>query len=68
MMGIPTSSYSYTPKMSRVTRDARDADLRAQIESIQGEFPRAGYRTVREHLLRAGLRVNGKTIRRVMLH
>jgi len=67
MIGLSPSSYYYTPKVARVERDQRDAELRDRIEHIQGEFPRAGYRIVRAHLLRCGIRVNGKKIRRVML-
>jgi len=66
MIGLSLSSYYYTPKVARVERDQRDAELRDRIEQIQGEFPRAGYRIVRAHLLRWGIRVNGKRIRRVM--
>jgi len=66
MIGLSPSSYYYTPKVARVGRDQRDAEIRDMIEQIQGEFPRAGYRIVRAHLLRRGIRVNGKKIRRIM--
>jgi len=67
MIELSTSSYYYKPKVARTTRDQDDADLRGLIEDIQGMFPKAGYRNVRKHLLRSGLVVNSKRIRRVML-
>lgn len=67
MIGLSTSSYYYRPKVDRATRDQNDADLRGLIENIQGIFPKAGYRNVRKHLLRSGVVVNSKRIRRVML-
>lgn len=66
MIGISPSSYYYKPKVSRVERDRKDAELRDKIEKIQVDFAKAGYRVVREHLRRAGERVNWKKIRRVM--
>lgn len=66
MMNLSPSTYYYRPKVSRAERDARDADLRDQIEAIQSVFPKAGYRVVREHFLREGQRVNHKRLRRVM--
>lgn len=65
-MRVSTSTYYYKPKISRAERDKRDAELRDFIEAIHLSFPRAGYRTVREYLLRHGMRVNWKRIRRVM--
>ncbi len=43
-----------------------DLKLRNEIEKIHSELPGYGYRRIREHLLRKGLRVNSKKIRRVM--
>lgn len=67
MMELSTSSYYYRPKVSRVQRDQDDADLREKIEGVQELIPDAGYRYVREDLLRQGIVVNSKRIRRVML-
>lgn len=67
MIELSTSSYYYRPKVSRATRDQDDADLRGLIEELQGMFPKAGYRNVRKHLMRSGVVVNSKRIRRVML-
>jgi transposase InsO family protein len=44
----------------------RDMELRDRIEKIHLELPGYGYRRVREHLLREGICVNSKRIRRVM--
>jgi transposase InsO family protein len=41
-------------------------ELRAKIEKIHLEFPGYGYRRIREQLLRDGITVNTKRIRRVM--
>jgi transposase InsO family protein len=66
-MKISTSTYYYRPKTSRAVRDYNDAQLRDEIESIQTDFPCAGYRTIRTYLLRRkGRWYNGKKIRRVM--
>lgn len=66
MINLPPSTYYYRPKVSRAERNTRDADLRDQIEAIQSVFPKAGYRTVQNHFLRQGQRVNHKRLRRVM--
>lgn len=66
MINLPPSTYYCRPKVSRAERDTRDADLRDQIEAIQSVFPKAGYRTVRNHFLRQGRSVNHKRLRRVM--
>jgi len=66
-MNISTSTYYYKPKKSRALRDFEDAQLRDEIETIQRDFPYAGYRTVRSYLYRRkGRWYNGKKIRRVM--
>ena len=66
MMKLSVSSYYYKPKVSRTERDKQDADLKDLIEGVQEEFNVAGYRPVRDHLRRKGIRVNWKRIRRVM--
>jgi putative transposase len=66
-MSISTSAFYYKPKKSRTVRDFNDAQLREAIESIQEEFPCAGYRTVQTYLYSRQRRwFNGKKIRRVM--
>jgi transposase InsO family protein len=66
-MKISTSTYYYKPKRDRAVRDFKDAQLRDEIESIQTDFPYAGYRTVQTYLFRRrGHWFNGKKIRRVM--
>jgi putative transposase len=66
-MNISTSVFYYKPKKSRAVRDFNDAQLRDAIESIQEEFPCAGYRTVQTYLYSRQRRWhNGKKIRRVM--
>lgn len=67
MIGLPSSTLYYKPKISRAERDKRDADLRDKIEEIHLKFPTAGYRPLRSYLQRKfGIRVNWKRIRRVM--
>jgi transposase InsO family protein len=66
-MRLSTSTYYYKPKRDRAVRDFKDAQLRDEIESIQTDFPHAGYRTVQTYLYRRkGHWFNGKKIRRVM--
>jgi len=64
IMNLASSSYYYKPK-SNPGQAKADAELRDQIERIQGEFPGYGYRRLAKQLRREGIRVNGKRIRRV---
>ena len=66
MIGLSPSTYYYQPKRSRASRERADAALRDQIEAVQADFPRAGYRTVRVYLRRRGRFVGERRIRRVM--
>lgn len=66
MLGISVGGYYYKSRVDPVQRSILDTDLRDRIECLQMEFPRYGYRRVREYLRRDGLTVNGKRIRRVM--
>ena len=64
-MGLARASYYHNPKRE-VLQLKRDMELRSKIEEIHTELPGYGYRRVREHLLREGITVNTKRIRRVM--
>ena len=64
-MSLASSSYYYKPKSNAGGRAKTDAELRDQIERIQGEFPGYGYRRLGKQLRREGVRVNDKRIRRV---
>lgn len=64
-MGISRASYYHRPRKEELQL-SRDMELRTAIEQIHLEFPGYGYRRVREHLLRQGITVNAKRIRRVM--
>ena len=66
MIGLSPSTYYYRPKRSRAAREREDASLRDAIESIQVDFPRAGYRTVQVYLRRRGRWVGERRIRRIM--
>lgn len=66
MTGLSVSGYYYRPKRDPMERARRDADLRDQIERIQADFPRCGYRTLHKHFEREGETINEKRIRRVM--
>ena len=66
MIGLSPSTFYYTPKVSRAEREKQDAELRGQIESVHTTHCRAGYRTMREYLKRAGIRVGERKLRRVM--
>lgn len=65
-MGISVSSYYYKPKRDPVERARRDAELRDEIERVQADFPRYGYRNLHKHFEREGKVINEKRIRRVM--
>ena len=64
-MGISRASYYHSPT-KEVLQIKRDMELRSKIEKIHLEFPGYGYRRIREQLLRDGITVNTKRIRRVM--
>jgi transposase InsO family protein len=66
MIGLNTATYYHRPVVSRAEREKFDADLRDQIERVQLEHPRAGYRMVLGYLRRLGVRVGERRIRRVM--
>jgi transposase InsO family protein len=66
MTDLSASSYYYKPKVDPIKKAQLDTDLRDKIELIQSEFPGYGYRRIHKHLLREGVKINGKRIRRVM--
>lgn len=66
MIALNPSTYYYHPKQSRAERERIDADLRDAIETVQMDFPCAGYRTVQEYLERRGCIAGERRIRRVM--
>lgn len=59
-----TTFYRRPTRQEKMLKE--DLELRDEIEKIHEELPGYGYRRIREHLLRRGLRVNTKKIRRVM--
>jgi putative transposase len=64
-MGLAKASYYHKPIREEKLQQ-RDMVLRQAIEDIHLELPGYGYRRIREHLLRQGIRVNSKRIKRVM--
>ena len=64
-MQLARASYYHKPTR-QVKLQERDMVLRHSIEEIHVELPGYGYRRIREHLLRQGIRVNAKRIKRVM--
>ena len=64
-MGLARASYYHKPTRQEKLQE-RDMALRHAIEEIHLELPGYGYRRIREHLLRQGIRVNSKRIKRVM--
>lgn len=66
MTGLSVSGFYYRPKVDAAQKARQDCDLRDRIEAIHVEFPRYGYRRIKQYLLREGLKVNEKRIRRVM--
>ncbi len=66
MLGLAKSSFYYCPKIPLILKEKRDNEIRDYIEIVHAEFPGYGYRRIREHLLREGIVINAKCIRRVM--
>ena len=66
MTGLAKSSFYYKPKIDPLERERKDDELRRLIDQVHAEFPGYGYRRISAHLLRLGIRVNHKRIRRVM--
>lgn len=64
-MRLARASYYHKPTREEKLR-AHDMELRQAIEEIHLELPGYGYRRIRRHLLRQGVRVNSKRIKRVM--
>jgi transposase InsO family protein len=64
-MGLPRSTYYHSPTREEKLQE-RDMALRQLIEEIHVELPGYGYRRIRHHLLKQGIRVNSKRIKRVM--
>lgn len=64
-MQLARASYYHKPTRQEKLQE-RDMVLRDAIEAIHVELPGYGYRRIREHLLRQGIRVNAKRIKRVM--
>jgi transposase InsO family protein len=66
MISLNTATYYHKPKASRAEREKFDADLRDQVERVQVDHPRAGYRMVLGYLRELGVRVGERRLRRVM--
>ena len=66
MMGLSRMSYYYKAKDDKLKRLESDTELRDVIEKIHLVLPGYGYRRVYHHLLKRGIRVNCKRIRRIM--
>lgn len=64
MMDISRATYYYKPKDS--SKKYSDFDVRNLIEDIHVDFPFYGYRRIYHQLLRDGIRINSKRIKRVM--
>lgn len=66
-MGLPKSTYYYQlknePKVK--LREVRDAQARDLIDSVHIDFPVYGYRKLHAELLRRGILLNEKKIRRI---
>ena len=64
-MGIARSTF-YETSLRDDLQLKKDLELRDKIEEVHEDFPGYGYRRLREHFLREGLKVNSKRIRRVV--
>ena len=61
ILGVNRSSFYYHPK-----EDPSEADLRAEIETLAGRYPRYGYRRITQLLLRQGYTVGTRRVARLM--
>jgi putative transposase len=66
MLNLSTSAYYYKPKVNPVERAKREMDLVDRIDTIHAEFPRCGYRMMKQYLQRAGIIVSARRLRRLM--
>lgn len=66
MTGIARSTYYANNEPKLLERTGRDTELRDVIEEIHLDHPTYGYRRLRAELLRRGMRVNHKRLKRVM--
>ncbi len=66
MIELSPTSFYYKPKRSREEREAEQAQIRALIESVQSDFPKAGYRKVQEYLERRDIKIGERRLRNVM--
>ena len=61
ILGVNRSSFYYQPK-----EDPSEAILRAEIEKLAGQYPRYGYRRIRQLLMRQGYTVGTRRVARLM--
>jgi len=66
MLNLSTSAYYYRPKVDPVERAKREADLIDRIDAIHADFPRCGYRMMKQYLKRAGIIISARRLRRLM--
>lgn len=67
MIGLSSSTYYASPKISREDRERADVELRDQIEKVQCEYGvGTGYRYVLKYLRRSGIDAGERKIRRIM--
>jgi transposase InsO family protein len=66
MMNLSTSAYYYKPKVNPIERAKREADLIDRIDAIHADFPRCGYRMMKQYLKRTGIIISARRLRRVM--
>jgi putative transposase len=66
MMNLSPTTYYYKAKNDSLKCLESDTELRDVIEKIHSNLPGYGYRRIYHHLLKRGIRVNCKRIRRIM--
>lgn len=66
-MGLARSTYYYRLKNEPMEklREVRDADVKDLIDTVHVDFPVYGYRKLHQELLRRGILINEKKIRRI---
>lgn len=65
MLALSKSSFYYKPKGFSRQKRLWDIDVRDEIERIHAQYPGYGWRRIREHFSRLGLKINHKRIKRI---
>ena len=67
MINLNPSTFYYKPKVNRLSKAKLEQDIKAAVEKVREDLPRAGYRTLRFYLAREhGITVGETKLRRII--